>query len=137
MTDAAKASAKLSDKQNTKVEKLADAIEDLAVALTANMTTKGTPSADVRAYADAARSNIRDALREFLMPALTIIEGSARQPYTNDVDNAAYVPLEDRVKCGECKRHFICSDTQCPHWHKAVRLSIAPPAMEAPGDNVA
>jgi hypothetical protein len=118
MTDAA-ALPKLSPKQNAKVERLADAIEDLAVALAANLAAS-PPSSDLRDLCQAARDNIRVALREFLVPALHLMDGGARQDYTADVETS------DRVKCGECGREKVCSDTNCPHWHKAIGEAIQP-----------
>lgn len=128
----------LSAAQNTKVETLADAIESLVMGVASSIISKteGKAPSDIAAkFMVDARFNVRVALRDFLIPALRLVE--PRQPYTNDTESIGFINKDERVKCGECNRHFICADTRCPHWHKAVRQTINPATPDVPGGNAA
>lgn len=106
-------------KRNTKIEELAEALENLSIGVSSSALNKvdsdQAPHPMVRQFLEDARLDIRVKLAAFLQPALNLIEGGVRQPYPSDT------PAGDIVTCEKCKHAFICSDTSCPWWHKAVR----------------
>ena len=105
---------------NTRVEGLAEAIENLAIGVGASALEKvgAKKSKEVQAFIAQARTELRGALREFLTPLLRVVDG-ARQPYSPET------PAEDRVICGFCKKDHMCSQPNCERWHSAVRAKIA------------
>ena len=62
---------------NTKIERVCEAVEDLAVAVAAGVTGRGKPSdeGNVRSYeaVKEARAELGTALREFLQPTLRVV----------------------------------------------------------------
>jgi len=107
---------------NTRVEKLAEAIEDLMLGVCNARSAAG------RRLLDEARANLRVSLREFTLPHLRVIDG-ARQPYGDDV------PSEDRVQCKQCLRHHICADLACSYWHAAVKEAVEAARARPPDDD--
>lgn len=61
-----------------RIEQLTEAMEDMAVAVAATLPP-GTNAADHRTVLEA-RQNMKDALREFLKPALRLAETCAHPP---------------------------------------------------------
>lgn len=65
-------------KSEQRIEALARAIEDTATAIAAlshHQAGASTPSKGVMEFKDAARAQLREKLREFVIPALTAIDG--------------------------------------------------------------
>jgi hypothetical protein len=110
--------APLSTAQNSRVEALAEAIENLAIGVSATAMEKvgGQSNKQVRDFIASARVELRSKLREFLTPSFNIIDGGlGRYP--------EYVAKEDRVTCGSCGNDFRCGPS-CEHWASAVRAKI-------------
>lgn len=63
----------MSPSSEKRIEALARAIEDIAAAIAA--LTNAKPSKSVLDFKDAARAQLREKLREFVIPALTAIDG--------------------------------------------------------------
>lgn len=101
----------------TRIEVLAEAVENLALGIASKMVARAKdtePRPMVDDFVASARQQLRDALKEFLSPMLRLIDNGPRQHDT-----------ENRAMCAECNRHFICADSNCPHWHKAIRIAVA------------
>lgn len=106
--------------QNTKVEQLAEAIENMALGILATKSNPASPPSKLaKDFLASARADIRTKLQAFLVPALNLIEGGPRQGEQEDREP------DDRIMCAACKRHSICSDIRCPNWHKAIQAGIA------------
>jgi hypothetical protein len=130
MTAKVAAEAAHTPAQNTKIEVLAEALETLMLSVAGSVLTKASgekQSALAKRFGKDAREQLRTALRDFLQPALRLVEGGARQPYEDSV------PEDDRIACRACHRHFICGDPLCPEWHASLKAHTEVP----PGDNVA
>jgi hypothetical protein len=104
----------MDSKANTKVEVLAEAIENIAIAIAADALQKvgGKDLKAIRDRLDAERKSVREALREFLRPALRVVEP---QRYEADF------PSKDKVICEFCKKDHPCRIQNCHHWHASVR----------------
>lgn len=85
---------------NTKVERIAEAIEDLA-----------------REPTDATGEELRTALREFLQPIVTLITLGPTQDQTDET-----MAKKDRT-CTKCKKTTRCKPN-CPDWHGSIRQRI-------------
>lgn len=106
--------------QNTKVEELAEAIENMALGILATKSNPAKPASKLaKDFLTAARADVRAKLQAFLVPALNLIEGGPRQGEQEDREP------DDRIMCPACKRHSICADIRCPNWHKAIQAGIA------------
>lgn len=114
--------AKRAQRDTAKVEHLADAFENLALGIASKMMAKPEPSAMMEKFVVDARAEVRNALREFMMPNLCLVE-NPRQPYPADV------PSVERVTCSSCKKNIACKPN-CFFWHKALRDTIAPAPTE-------
>lgn len=106
---------------NTRIEELAEAIENLAIGISASAMHKVNPeqaaSKEVQQFMKDARTEIRQKLRGFMIPSLRVVE--PRQPYNEAV------PIMDRVICGFCKKDHICSQPNCKQWHDSVKAKVA------------
>lgn len=104
---------------NTRIEKLADAIENVAIGLiTKTINTTASPNSIsplAIKFVDDARAELRSSLRDFLQPLLRIVE--PRQGYQPDT------PESEMPLCLECQRHFVCADRLCPHWRAALKVN--------------
>jgi hypothetical protein len=98
---------------NTKVELLAEAIENMALQITVRQFLRQ----DSPGVVDS-RQELRVALRAFLQPALRVIEGGLDQQHD------PYVSLEDRPTCKKCGQHMPCDIKNCQAWHQAVRVKV-------------
>lgn len=104
----------MSPEDNTKIERVVEAVEDFANAIIdGRVTDTDANQAEVDRVTQgvlAARATLADTLRAFLQPRLTIIQGG-RQPNTLGADG----PI-----CAACNQQHKCEDNLCPHWHDAV-----------------
>jgi hypothetical protein len=111
-------------RDNTRIEELAEALENLAIAISSMAMTKVDPDRAipqmVKDFLKEARAGLREALREFLAPNLHLVEG-VRQPQ----------PPDDPVRCGKCKSVTICSNPICPDWAAAVKKETETPLERA------
>jgi hypothetical protein len=117
-------------RQNTAIEGLAEAIENMCLALNVKLAKGGDAGLAKQVY-DTARADLCTALRGFVAPHLRLIEGGGHQGYEPST------PKEDRIECAACHRDKVCADKNCPDWHKALRAAIKPAAVEEEPDNVA
>src|SRR3954468_20439138 len=66
-------------RDNTRIEELAEALENLAIAISSMAMTKVDPDRAipqmVKDFLKEARAGLREALREFLAPNLHLVEG--------------------------------------------------------------
>ncbi len=60
-----------------------------------------------------ARTVLSDALRNFLVPALRLIDG-----------NKGVDVFAEKVTCLVCNRTEKCADVGCPNWAAAIRAKI-------------
>lgn len=116
MTDAA---------NNTKVERVVEAVEDFANAIIeARGLAAGSNRFAVKRVTTAvldARKDLADTLREFLKPAFRVIDGD-RQRYPDGTTT------DEKPKCAACGLNVCCIKPNCPDWHAAIRVAVqAPP----------
>lgn len=109
------------ERDNLRIEELAEAFENLAVAVSAMAMTKvdrarGTHSM-VTEYLTNSREWMRQAIRAFMTPNLHLVEGQVRQ---TDADAAP----EERVRCLRCGNTTVCRDSLCPDWSIAIKHHI-------------
>lgn len=100
--------------KNTKVEALAEALEDVCAAIVADGLQKvsGENHAKIGEFLAQSRFTLRETLTEFLRPTLNLVQ--PRQ----------HSELWGRVRCGRCHRGMTC-EPNCEHWARALRNKIA------------
>lgn len=103
----------------TKIERVIESFEDLANAvIDGRATSSRARRSEINAAMDAvreARAELATSLREFLQPRLNLMQGGRQQ---DDAD-------ENPVVCRRCGERTICADSNCPHWHAAIRDKLA------------
>lgn len=120
------------ERDNVRIEELSEAIENLAVAISANALSKVDPDQPphkmVTDYLVNSRQWVRDALRDFMAPNLHLVNGEARQ-------TDASVPPAERVRCAKCGQHTVCRNILCLDWAEAIKAHLKPAEEELPPDD--
>ena len=96
--------------QNAKIAQLVEAIESLVTAVTLPRTTDEYEREIREQHILDARVEMHDALGEFLLPSIRVIDGG---PQKSEVD----------IECASCHQHQPCM-TACPSWAKAIRDEV-------------
>lgn len=104
---------------DTRLENAVTAIEGMAHTQAVLTWARTMTPEQKAAMLVTARDNLSQALREFLIPAVRLIDGGARQDYPEEWTEG------NRPKCDVCKRHYICADQNCSQWAKAVAVKRA------------
>lgn len=116
-------------RDTARINELAEAIENLAIAVNATRVSKSRDPM-VTEYLTNSREWMRGAIRAFMTPNLNLVNGQARQV-------CAEIPPENRVRCARCGNTMICRDMLCADWAAALKKHIGveePPVLPPDGD---
>lgn len=108
-------------RDNVRIEELAEALENLAVAISATARTKGDnqpQSPIVTEYLANSRQWLREALRDFMTPNLHLVNGQARQTDIN-------TPPDEQVRCERCHETSMCRNLLCADWAAAIKKHLS------------
>lgn len=107
----------MSKQSETRIELLVDAIDDFVRETILEYPKAATPTLS------EARTNLANALREFLKPMLRLVDEGPRQP-------------DDAVTCRVCFKQSTCKP-DCVWWHRSIKADrdavVAPPTVPPHG----
>lgn len=120
------------ERDNTRIEELCEAVENLAIAISASALSKVDTDRPqhpmVTEYLHNSRQWLREAMRDFMTPNLHLVNGEVRQIDTG-------VPPSERIRCARCGKHTVCRNILCADWAAALKKHIGSAQESLPEDD--